>query len=117
MWGTLEVERQETDAAGRVQYHLSGALSYGEPGNRFVAALKKDLEAGARVLVIDVSRLERIDSGGIGLLAAALASAHNANAQIRLTGLNERYHKLFRVVGLTNVFGVEDETAEEDSAS
>jgi len=106
MWSSLEIERTPAAGEGEVVYHLAGSLSYGEPGNRFVAAVKKDLEDGRRSFVIDVGRLERIDSGGIGLLAAALASAHNAGGKIRLTGLNDRFHKLFKVVGLSGMFGV-----------
>lgn len=116
MWSNLEIERSPADDAGNVVYHLSGALSYGEPGNRFVAGVKKDLEDGRRSIVLDVSRLERIDSGGIGLLAAAVASARNAGGEIHLTGLNQRYHKLFRAVGLAGIFGIDDKESGRPSA-
>jgi anti-anti-sigma factor len=105
----LEIDRKDPDEAGQVLYHLAGALSYGDPGNRLVASVKQDLESGVRLIILDVSKLQRIDSGGIGLLAAALASARNAGGEIHLTGMNERYHKLFQVVGLSGMFGFTDD--------
>lgn len=111
MWGSLEIERNEPKEDGAVVYRLAGALSYGDPGSRFVDGVKSDLTAGVRSFEIDMAKLERIDSGGIGLLAAVMASARNMDAEVRLTGLPDRYRKLFRAVGLAGVFGLEGPAA------
>ncbi|MBZ0270049.1 STAS domain-containing protein [bacterium] len=111
MWGSLEIERNDPKEDGTVVYRLAGSLSYGDPGSRFVEGVKGDLEGGVRSIELDLAKLERIDSGGIGLLAAVMASARNVDAEIHLTGLPHRYQKLFRAVGLSGVFGLEDPPA------
>ncbi|GJM44590.1 MAG: hypothetical protein DHS20C21_14320 [Gemmatimonadota bacterium] len=109
MWAHLEIDRTEPDENGRAHYRLSGSLSYGDPGARFVAEVKKDVDAGARTVIVDVEKVDRIDSGGIGLLCAAHSSVRNGGGVLRIEGLSPRYHKLFKTVGLSDVFDLRSE--------
>jgi anti-anti-sigma factor len=105
-WEQLELERTET-GDDEVHYKLAGGLSYGAAGAGFVEAIKTDLEAGRRAFVLDLGGLERMDSGGIGLLASAYMSVHNAKGTMALEAVPERWRKLLKAVGLSHAFGLE----------
>ena len=107
-WGQLQLERAETGDEA-VHYKLAGGLSYGEAGSGFVDAIKQDLAAGRRAFVLDLGGLERMDSGGLGLLASAYMSVHNAKGCMTLEAVPERWRKLLKAVGLSAAFGLEAE--------
>jgi anti-anti-sigma factor len=105
-WGQLQLERTET-GDHKVHYRLQGGLSYGEAGSGFVEAIKNDLQAGRREFVLDLEGLERMDSGGIGLLASAYMSVHNARGSMTLDAVPDRWRKLLKAVGLSAAFGLD----------
>jgi len=107
-WEQLQLERTET-GDDAVHYRLAGGLSYGAAGADFVEAIKNDLQAGRRDFVLDLEGLERMDSGGIGLLASAYMSVHNARGTMRLDAVPDRWRKLLKAVGLSAAFGLEAE--------
>jgi len=107
-WGQLQLERTETGDAA-VHYRLTGGLSYGQAGAGFVEAIKNDLQAGRREFTLDLEGLERMDSGGIGLLASAYMSVHNARGTMTLDAVPDRWRKLLKAVGLSHELGLEAE--------
>ena len=107
-WEQLELERT-VSGDDAVHYKIAGGLSYGAAGAGFVDAIKEDLEAGRRTFVLDLGGLERMDSGGIGLLASAYMSVHNAKGTMTLDAVPDRWRKLLKAVGLSGAFGMEAE--------
>jgi anti-anti-sigma factor len=104
MWGKLDVERVESERPEVVTYRLTGMLSYSADGNALVESMKKDLAGGRTKIVVSLEKLERIDSGGLGLLCAALASVRNVGGKLVLVGVGPRYHQLFKATRLLDVF-------------
>ena len=50
---------------------------------------------GATAVVLDFSRLEYMNSGGIGLLVTLLVRAHRGGGRLVATGLSEHYRQIF----------------------
>jgi anti-sigma B factor antagonist len=64
------------------------------------------IDAGAKSLVVDLSKLGFIDSTGLGALVAARNHAEKSSAALRLVCSSERLLKLFRITGLHEVFAI-----------
>ncbi|MFH1537867.1 MAG: STAS domain-containing protein [bacterium] len=74
-------------------------------------ALKKKvrelIEDGRVKLIIDMSKLDSVDSSGIGTLVGLLNSARSKNGDIRLAGeIQPPVLDTLRLCGLTNVFRI-----------
>ncbi len=71
----------------------------------FKEGMKPLLVEGAKV-VLDLSRVEFIDSSGLGALVSSLRLAHGMNAEIKLFGLRKPVRALFELVKMHRVFEV-----------
>ena len=92
---TYETETREN---GTLFYKLSGWLYGTTTGYAFQEEVRKKVAGGNRRFVIDLSGVQRIDSCGIGILAAAIFSAQKAGAGVVLAALPD---PIKRMLGLT----------------
>jgi len=63
-----------------------------------------DLGDDVRWLTVDLSRVEFIDSAGLGILVAAARTMRGRDGSISLVGVDHSVHKVFRVTGLDSWF-------------
>jgi anti-sigma B factor antagonist len=82
---------------------LSGHLNLGNELMSAENALKRLIDEGARKLVIDVSKLEYIDSAGIGMLVACNGQMDRAGGQMRVAGAQGTVAKSFEVVHMDRI--------------
>ena len=68
----------------------------------------KELLKTKKVLVLNLTGVSYIDSGGLGTLVGAYSSARNAGADIKLTGLGQKLRDVLQVTKLVTVFEVYD---------
>ncbi|MBI1759596.1 MAG: STAS domain-containing protein [Actinobacteria bacterium] len=99
---TLNVHSQ----GGRTVLEVSGEVDvYTGPTLRDrITAL---LDGGALDLVIDLGRVEFIDSTGLGVLVGALNRVRDLGGSMVLRCSQERVLKLLRITGLDQVFTVQ----------
>jgi anti-sigma B factor antagonist len=71
----------------------------------FKDAMKPFLIQDAK-LVIDLSKVEFIDSSGLGALVSCLRQAHATGGEIKLAGLKKPVRVLFELVRMHRVFEV-----------
>ena len=90
---------------------LSGRLVLGEESNALRLALKDLLEKNEKKILFNLADVRYIDSSGLGTLVSGLASANNANAQLKLLNLDPRVHDVIRTTHLHLVFAVFDDEA------
>lgn len=88
------------DRNGVLVFTLNGALHAHAGGYEFLDALRGKIASGTRRIVIDMAGVDRADSGGIGVLAAAITSAQNAKANLRFAGITARVWNVLSVVYL-----------------
>ena len=66
------------------------------------------IEQGNKCLIIDLARVNYMNSSGIGSLIAAHASYARNNGQVRLVGISKNVQNLFVITKLIDVFEVHD---------
>lgn len=64
------------------------------------------ISGGARSLVVDLSRVDFLDSTGLGVLVGALKRVRSANGDLNVVCTTERIRKIFEITGLGTIFGL-----------
>jgi anti-sigma B factor antagonist len=59
-------------------------------------------------LVVDMERVDFLDSTGLGVLVGGLKRVRAHDGSLRLVCTQERILKIFRITGLTKVFPIHD---------
>jgi anti-sigma B factor antagonist len=83
----------------------SGRITFGDEAMALRESLKKIL-AESRQVVLNLSGVSYIDSGGLGTLVGVYSSARAAGADIKLTGLGQRLRDVLQITKLVTVFEV-----------
>jgi len=87
------------DCAGRVVFGEESA---------FLRDTVKKLIAERNQIVLNLSGVNYIDSGGLGTLVALYTTAHNCGGAVKLANLTQRVGDLLQVTKLVTVFDVYD---------
>jgi anti-sigma B factor antagonist len=82
---------------------LTGHLNLGNELMSVESAVKRVIEEGARKLVIDVTRLDYIDSAGIGMLVACNGQIERAGGKMRVAGAQGTVAKAFEIVHMDRI--------------
>ena len=105
----LSVSTREQD--GRMIVEVGGEIDvYTAPKLR--DTITELVAAGNYDIVIDMERVEFLDSTGLGVLVGGLKRVRTQEGTLRLVCSQERVLKVFRITGLTKVFSIHD-TVEE----
>jgi anti-sigma B factor antagonist len=101
----LKIESKTTDGVTVVR--CIGKVVFGDEASSLRSSLKNILSTSKKVL-LDLSAVSYIDSGGLGTLVGVYSSARAAGADIKLTGLGQRARDILQVTKLVTVFEVYD---------
>jgi anti-sigma B factor antagonist len=63
---------------------------------------------GARTIVLNFSRLEYMNSSGIGLLVTLLIRINRQKQRLRMFGLSDHYQHIFELTRLNEAIGIYD---------
>jgi len=91
---------------------VAGRVTIG-PDAKMRDAIADALEAGARNIVMNMERVTKLDSSGIGELVAAHAGVKNGGGRFILVALSER---LAAVLQITQVLGILESFDDMDAA-
>ena len=64
------------------------------------------VESGSYQLIVDMESVEFLDSTGLGVLVGGLKRVRAHDGSLDLVCTQERILKIFRITGLTKVFGI-----------
>lgn len=102
----LRVDVEERGATTVVV--VAGELDLGSaPKLRDVAV--RQLLAGDRVVVLDLTGLEFLDSTGLGTIVAVLKRARTLGAELHLVVTRERVRAPFRITGVDGLLPIHDD--------
>jgi anti-sigma B factor antagonist len=90
---------------GVVVISCNGRITFGDEAIALRENLKKIL-ADFRQVVLNLSGVSYIDSGGLGTLVGVYSSARAAGADIKLSGLGPRLKDTLQITKLVTVFEV-----------
>ena len=69
------------------------------------------VDAGRRDIIVDMQKVEFLDSTGLGVLVGGLKRVSQHGGSLRLVCTQERILKIFRITGLTKVFAIYGDVA------
>lgn len=105
----LKIEKRQVD--GVTVMSFQGRVMFGDEATALRESLKEALSKTRR-MVINLSGVSYIDSGGLGTLVGVFSSARAAGADIKLTGLGHRLRDVLQITKLATVFEVFDSEQE-----
>jgi anti-sigma B factor antagonist len=82
---------------------IAGKITLGRESSQIEAQVVKLLAEGERNLVIDLSKVDYIDSSGIGIIAYCFGKISQAGGRCRVSGARGLVMDLFRITRLENV--------------
>ena len=88
-----------------VVLEIAGRVTIGHDA-KMRDAIVEAAEAGARNILLNMERVSKIDSSGIGELAAAHLSMKNRGGRLLLVGLSEQLAAPLQIVNLMGVLEV-----------
>jgi len=102
---SLKIETRQAD--GVTIMSCQGRIVFGEEATALRDNLKRIL-GSTRQIVLNLSGVSYIDSGGLGTLVGVYSSARASGADIKLTGLGQRLRDVLQITKLVTVFEVYD---------
>jgi len=88
-------DRTVLEVGGEIDVYTAGALR-----EKIVSLV----DEGARVIIVDLSRVEFLDSTGLGVLVGGLKRLRGVGGEFLLVCDQEKLLKIFRITGLDRVF-------------
>jgi anti-sigma B factor antagonist len=82
---------------------LAGRITLGRESGQIDAALGKLIDEGIKKFVIDLSKVDYMDSTGIGRIASCFGKITQSGAQARVSGARGLVMDLFRMTRLDTV--------------
>lgn len=101
----LKLETREVEGVTIVS--CQGRIVFGEEATSLRENLKRVLTSSRKV-ILNLSGVNYIDSGGLGTLVGVYSSARSSGADIKLTGLGQRLRDVLQITKLVTVFEVYD---------
>ena len=108
VWAKLQYERIEAGSPRGIIYRLEGALTDSKESYDFLEALKGDAKGGRPSALVNLEKVERITSSGVGILCACFTSVLAAGGGLHLAGVSKRNRTLLQAVGLWGKLAVHD---------
>jgi anti-sigma B factor antagonist len=102
---TLKMESHEVNGVTVISCH--GRIMFGEEATALRDNLKQILGL-SRKIVLNLSDVSYIDSGGLGTLVGVYSTARSGGADIKLCGLGQRLRDVLQVTKLVTVFETYD---------
>jgi anti-sigma B factor antagonist len=87
-----------------------GRIVFGEECNKLRDQVKP-IVAQSGTVVLNLSGVEYIDSGGVGVLVALFTTAKNAQSEFRLACGNDRVTNVLKITRLLPILGMHDDEA------
>ena len=103
----IELDQEGPAAILRIEGDITSAS---EPD--LTAAYGLAIANGARVVILDFSKLEYMNSGGIGLLVTLLVRANRRSQRLLAFGLSDHYRQIFELTRLDEAVGIHAGEAE-----
>jgi len=113
--GTISVDVRPLSASA-AEISISGDVTSASEGP-LMAGYVRASESGARVVVLDFSRLDYMNSGGIGLLVTLLVRVQRQGQKLMAVGLSEHYRQILTLTRLDEAIGIHATSGEAVAAA
>jgi anti-sigma B factor antagonist len=100
----LKMTNTEVDGASVVA--LAGRIVLGEESQAVREKFKSMIAEGKKKIVLNMEKIEYIDSAGLGILVAAHVCANVQGASVKLSNLGRKFQEILQITRLITVFDV-----------
>lgn len=102
----MSLQLVRRDREGVAIFDLIGRLVVGPAATQFRDAVEQSIARGESRIILNLSRIEYVDSTGLGALVLCFTKAKKAGGGLKLVGLQKRDLELLVLTKLTTVFDV-----------
>jgi len=88
--------------------HLSGKIMGGPDATQFHGKLHEFIDAGKKKVVIDLAKVEWVNSVGLGMFTAAHATLRRVEGKLKLANVTENIRNLLTITQLVRIFDTYD---------
>jgi anti-sigma B factor antagonist len=88
---------------------ISGSLSGGPEAEEYHQAVKQHVSEGRTKVLVDLGRVKHINSSGLGILMASVATLGQAGGTLKLMRPGKRVSSLLMVTRLIQIFETYDD--------
>jgi anti-sigma B factor antagonist len=89
--------------SGTTVLALEGKLTVGDACTSLRDAVRRELEQGNKTLVLDMEKLQYIDSSGLGILVSCLMAARHNEGDLAVSNVPSRIRDLLHVCRLDTI--------------
>lgn len=104
----MALEIQQREREGIVILDLDGRITVGEEASRLRDSLRELIAAGKTRVILNLERVDYIDSTGLGALVMGYTSVRKAGGALKLVNLSRRNIELLVFTKLETVFEIFD---------
>jgi anti-anti-sigma factor len=97
---SLEVQRESHGDPAVVVFRLSGKMTGTHESYEFLEDVRTEIRSGVRAVLLNLEKVERMSSPGIGILAACYTSVTRAGSRMGIVAVPEHVAALLRIVCL-----------------
>lgn len=105
---TKKLELVEREKGGAVVIEIIGELTAANSTERVLDMVRKNVEAGRRLLLVNLAQCRRVDSSGMGELVTCLVSAARHDAALRLTNVPQPIRGIMKLTNVHKAFEIFD---------
>jgi anti-sigma B factor antagonist len=105
---TNKLELAERENGSAVVIEIIGELTVASSTERVLDKIRKNLEAGRRLILINMSQCRRVDSSGIGELVTSLVTSARHDANLHLTNVPPQIRGLLKMTNVHKAFQIFD---------
>lgn len=85
--------------------HIGGSLD-AETSPKFESKIRSEIQRGTKKIVCNMQHVDYIASAGLGVLIGANDSLSKLGGEIRISAMNEKIMKIFKLLGFINLFKI-----------
>ena len=105
---TKKLDLIERETAGAIVIEVIGELTVANGTDQLLEKVHQKLDAGCRLLLINMAQCWRVDSSGLGELVTCLVTATRRGAGLRLTNVSSQIRGLMKMTNLHKILEVFD---------
>jgi anti-sigma B factor antagonist len=87
-----------------VVIELKGKIMGGPDSAVFRDELKRHLDSGVKRVIVDLGKVDWMNSSGLGILIGGLTTVKNADGEMKLARVTEKIKSLLMITKLVQVF-------------
>lgn len=96
----IEIRRMDPDVT---VLELTGKISLGRESQRIETIVQDLLRQNDKKIILDISRVDHLDSTGIGILAYCYGTVNRSNGELRIAGASGKVLHLLQITRLDKV--------------